>query len=74
MARDACAAAATCHAARISTANREVEMNQAIAAALGGTICCIVPLLCCFAGWYVGRNGVPVELHWRKNRPDDEEE
>lgn len=40
---------------------------------LGAFICCIVPLLCFFAGVYYARFGLPVALQWRGigRRQDD---
>jgi hypothetical protein len=39
---------------------------------LGGFICCVVPLVCFGAGVYYARFGLPLSVHWRGLRGEEE--
>jgi hypothetical protein len=60
-----------------SCINRNREYNsdmisETVSIILGAVICFLVPTLCLSAGIYIGRHGMPFEIHWKRGRSDDE--
>ena len=46
-------------------------MSDLSAAIFGIFICLVVPTLCLGAGIYIGRNGFPVEIRWRRRTEEE---
>lgn len=40
-------------------------MENALPTILGLSVCCIVPLACFFAGFYIAKYGMPFSVAWR---------